>query len=184
MKIYTKTGDRGDTSLFGGERVQKNHQRINAYGTVDELNAFIGLALTEIKSDEVRNILIDLQNKLFIVGSDLATPENEKNKKLNIIRTSEEFIKKAESDIDNFTEKLDELRNFILPGGSKGSAMLHVCRTICRRAEREIVALKNSEKVNQNILIFLNRISDLLFVLSRYENKVSNFPDTIWNPHP
>ncbi|WP_290664269.1 cob(I)yrinic acid a,c-diamide adenosyltransferase [Ignavibacterium sp.] len=184
MKIYTKTGDKGDTSLFGGERVQKNHQRINAYGTVDELNAFIGLALTEIKSDEVRNILIDLQNKLFIVGSDLATPENEKNKKLNIIRTSEEFIKKAESDIDNFTEKLDELRNFILPGGSKGSAMLHVCRTICRRAEREIVALKNSEKVNQNILIFLNRISDLLFVLSRYENKVSNFPDTIWNPHP
>ncbi|GMU96658.1 MAG: cob(I)yrinic acid a,c-diamide adenosyltransferase [Ignavibacterium album] len=184
MKIYTKTGDKGDTSLFGGERVQKNHQRINAYGTVDELNAFIGLALTEIKSDEVRNILIDLQNKLFIVGSDLATPETEKNKKLNIIRTSEEFIKKAESDIDNFTEKLDELRNFILPGGSKGSAMLHVCRTICRRAEREIVALKNSEKVNQNILIFLNRISDLLFVLSRYENKVSNFPDSIWNPHP
>lgn len=184
MKIYTKTGDKGETSLFGGERVQKNNQRINAYGTVDELNAFIGLALTETKSDEVRNVLIDLQNKLFVVGSDLATPETEKNKKLKISRTNEDFIKKAESDIDNFTEKLDELRNFILPGGSKSSAMLHVCRTICRRAEREIVALKSSEIVNQNIIVFLNRISDLLFVLSRYENKVSNYPDTIWNPHP
>lgn len=182
MKIYTKTGDKGETSLFGGERVQKNNQRINAYGTVDELNAFIGLALTEIKSDEIRNVLIDLQNKLFIVGSDLATPDTEKNKKLNITRTSEDFIKKAEADIDIFTEKLDELRNFILPGGSKGSAMLHVCRTICRRAEREIVALKNFEKINENIIVFLNRISDLFFVLSRYENKVSNYPDTIWKP--
>lgn len=182
MKIYTKTGDKGETSLFGGKRVQKNNQRINAYGTVDELNAFIGLALTEIKSDEIRNVLIDLQNKLFIVGSDLATPDTEKNKKLNITRTGEDFIKKAEADIDIFTEKLDELRNFILPGGSKGSAMLHVCRTICRRAEREIVALKNFEKINENIIVFLNRISDLFFVLSRYENKVSNYPDTIWKP--
>ncbi|MFN3694631.1 MAG: ATP:cob(I)alamin adenosyltransferase, partial [Ignavibacterium sp.] len=90
MKIYTKTGDKGETSLFGGERVQKNNQRINAYGTVDELNAFIGLALTETKSDEVRNVLIDLQNKLFVVGSDLATPETEKNKKLNISCTNED----------------------------------------------------------------------------------------------
>ncbi|MEP0861476.1 MAG: cob(I)yrinic acid a,c-diamide adenosyltransferase [Ignavibacterium sp.] len=182
MKIYTKTGDKGETSLFGGERVQKNNQRINAYGTVDELNAFIGLALTEIKSDEIRNVLIDLQSKLFIVGSDLATPDTEKSKKLNITRTGEDFIKKAEADIDIFTDKLDELRNFILPGGSKGSAMLHVCRTICRRAEREIVALKNFEKINENIIVFLNRISDLFFVLSRYENKVSNYPDTIWKP--
>ncbi|AFH48505.1 Cob(I)alamin adenosyltransferase [Ignavibacterium album JCM 16511] len=182
MKIYTKTGDKGETSLFGGERVKKSNQRINAYGTIDELNSFIGLALTEVKSNEIRDLLIDLQNKLFVVGSDLATPDTEKNKKLNITRTEENFIKKAESDIDNFTEKLDELRNFILPGGSKGSAMLHVCRTICRRAEREVVALKELEKVNENIIIFLNRISDLFFVLSRYENKVSNQPDTVWNP--
>lgn len=183
MKIYTKTGDKGETSLFGGERVKKNNLRINAYGTIDELNAFIGLALTEIKSEEIKTVLLDLQNKLFTVGSDLATPNTEKNKKLNIPRTKEEFIKKAESDIDNFTEKLSELRNFILPGGSKGSAMLHVCRTISRRAEREIVTLKNSEEVNDNILVFLNRISDLFFVLSRYENKVSNHPDIIWNPN-
>lgn len=182
MKIYTKTGDKGETSLFGGERVQKNNLRINAYGTIDELNAFIGLAITEIKSEEVKNVLVDLQNKLFVVGSDLATPETEKNQKLNISRTSKDYITKAESDIDTFTDKLDELRNFILPGGSKGSALLHVCRTISRRAEREIVALKNSEFLNDNILVFMNRISDLFFVLSRYENKVSNHPDIIWNP--
>lgn len=182
MKIYTKTGDKGETSLFGGERVKKYHQRINAYGTIDELNAFIGLALTEIKSDEIKEVLTDLQNKLFIVGSDLATPETENNKKLNITRTGAEFITKAETDIDRFTSKLDELRNFILPGGSKGSAMLQVCRTICRRAEREVVELKNSEKINENIIVFLNRVSDLFFVLSRYENKVSKHPDVIWKP--
>lgn len=182
MKIYTKTGDKGETSLFGGERVLKNNQRINAYGTIDELNAFIGLAITEIKSEEIKDVLFDLQNKLFVVGSDLATPENEKNNKVKISRTSEEFIKKTEADIDNFTDKLDELRNFILPGGSKGSAMLHVCRTISRRAEREVVALKNSEAINDHILVFLNRVSDLFFVLSRYENKVSNNPDIIWKP--
>lgn len=182
MKIYTKTGDKGETSLFGGERVQKNNQRINAYGTIDELNAFIGFAITEIKSSEIKEVLLDLQNKLFTVGSDLATPDTEKNKKLDISRTQKEFIDKAESDIDKFNGQLEELRNFILPGGSKGSAILHICRTICRRAEREVVALKNSEKVNENIIVFLNRISDLFFVLSRYENKVSNQPDTIWKP--
>lgn len=182
MKIYTKTGDKGETSLFGGERVQKNNQRINAYGTIDELNAFIGFAITEIKSSEIKEVLLDLQNKLFTVGSDLATPDTEKNKKLGISRTQQEFIDKAESDIDKFNGQLEELRNFILPGGSKGSAILHICRTICRRAEREVVALKNSEKVNENIIVFLNRISDLFFVLSRYENKVSNQPDTIWKP--
>lgn len=182
MKIYTKTGDKGETGLFGGERVLKNNLRINAYGTIDELNSFIGLAITEVVSTEIREVLIDLQNKLFVVGSDLATPDTDKNKKLNISRTSDDFIKKAESDIDNFSEKLDELRNFILPGGSKSSALLHVCRTICRRAEREVVALKNSELINENIIVFLNRISDLFFVLSRYENKVTNTPDTIWKP--
>lgn len=182
MKIYTKSGDKGETSLFGGERVQKHNQRISAYGTVDELNAFIGLALTEVKSNEIRDVLIDLQNKLFIVGSDLATPDTEKNKKLKIERTSSDFIQKAENDIDSFTDKLEELRNFILPGGSKGSAILHICRTVCRRAEREVVALKQTEYINDNVVVFLNRLSDLFFVLSRYENKVSAHPDIIWKP--
>jgi cob(I)alamin adenosyltransferase len=182
MKIYTKTGDKGETSLFGGERVSKNHQRICAYGTIDELNSFIGLALTEVKSQEIKDILKDIQNKLFIVGSDLATPQTDKNNKLNIQRTSEKFIIDAEKDIDTISEKLDPLRNFILPGGSKGSALLHICRTITRRAEREIVALKKMDNISDNILVFLNRLSDLFFVLSRYENKVSNIPETKWNP--
>ncbi len=182
MKIYTKTGDKGETGLLGGERVSKDSLRINAYGTLDELNAFIGLAISEVKSDEICNVLIDLQNKLFVVGSDLATPENEKNKKLNIVRTPISFIDKTEKDIDKFDAQLDELKNFILPGGSKGAALLHICRTISRRAEREIVALKNTVSIGDNILIFINRISDLFFVLSRFENKYSNIPDTKWIP--
>lgn len=182
MKIYTKTGDKGETGLFGGERVSKDNVRICAYGTIDELNSFIGLAITEIKSDEIKNILVDIQNKLFVVGSDLATPETEKNKKLNIQRTSETFISDAERDIDIITEKLEPLRNFILPGGSKGAALLHICRTVSRRAEREIVQLKKMDYISDNILVFLNRLSDLFFVLSRFENKVSNIPDTKWNP--
>lgn len=182
MKIYTKTGDKGETGLMGGERVSKDHIRINAYGTVDELNSFIGFAITEVKSQEIKDILIDIQNKLFVVGSDLATPENEKNKKLNIQRTSEDFITKAENDIDFITDKLEPLRNFILPGGSKGAAMLHICRTVSRRAERQVVELKKMDYISDNILIFLNRLSDLFFVLSRYENQVSGFSETKWNP--
>ncbi len=182
MKIYTKTGDKGETGLFGGERVSKDSLRLNAYGTLDELNAFIGLAISEVKSDEISNVLIDLQNKLFVVGSDLAAPETEKNKKLKIFRTPTEYIIETEHNIDRFEAQLSELKNFILPGGSKGAALLHICRTISRRAEREIVALKNTVTIGDNILIFINRISDLFFVLSRFENKYSNIPDTKWIP--
>ena len=182
MKIYTKTGDNGDTGLFGGERVGKNSQRINAYGTIDELNAYIGLAVTEIKDKKVKKDLILIQNQLFTVGTDLATPENEKTRKLNIKRTPVSYYEKIEDLIDDYDSKLAELKNFILPGGSKGSALLHICRTVCRRAEREVVALKDVVKIENNIVIFLNRLSDLLFVLSRFENKVSNRPDTIWDP--
>lgn len=182
MKIYTKTGDQGETGLFGGERVSKDNKRICAYGTIDELNSFIGVAITEINSEEIRNILLDIQNKLFTVGSDLATPDNEKNKKLNIQRTPKDFITKVENDIDTISDKLEPLRNFILPGGSKGSALLQVCRTVARRAEREIVELKKVDYISDNILVFFNRLSDLLFVLSRYENQVSGIPDTKWNP--
>lgn len=182
MKIYTKTGDKGETGLFGGERVSKNHIRIKAYGTVDELNSFIGLAITEVNNQEIKEILTDIQNKLFVVGSDLATPENEKNKKLNIQRTAADFITKAEKDIDLISDKLEPLRNFILPGGSKGAALLHICRTVARRAEREIVELKKIDYISDNILVFLNRLSDLFFVLSRFENQVSGIPDTKWIP--
>ncbi len=181
MKIYTKTGDNGETGLFGGERVPKNSPRIEAYGTVDELNSSIGLALTEAVDGEVKELLLKLQNELFTLGSDLATPENEKNKKLNVARVPEKFYIEIENAIDHFESKLKPLKNFILPGGSKSAALLHVCRTICRRAERRVVELKKHEDVNDNIIIFLNRISDLLFVLARYENSVSNVPDTKWN---
>jgi len=182
MKIYTRTGDKGETGLFGGERVSKSNLRLNAYGSIDELNSFLGLVITEVTSKEIIDVLTDLQNKLFVLGADLAAPETEKNKKLKITRLPESYIKDTEQAIDKFDAGLDELKNFILPGGSKGSALLHVCRTISRRAEREVVALKNTEHIGENIIIFLNRLSDLFFVLSRFENKYSNIPDTKWIP--
>jgi len=182
MKIYTKTGDKGETSLFGGERVGKNNVRIKAYGSLDELNSFIGLTLAKVKNKKIKEVLFNLQNKLFIVGSDLATPSTEKNKKLNIQRTPPEYINEVEKWIDDFSSDLDELKNFILPGGSEGAAFLHVCRTIARRAEREIVELKRNEQITENVIIFINRISDLFFVLSRFENKHSNIPDVKWIP--
>jgi cob(I)alamin adenosyltransferase len=182
MKIYTKTGDKGETGLFGGERVSKNNLRLNAYGSIDELNSFLGLAVIEVTNGDIKNILKDLQNKLFVLGSDLATPETEKNVKLKITRLPDSYITDTEQSIDKYEAQLDELKNFILPGGSKGSAILHICRTISRRAEREVVALKNTEHIGENIVIFLNRLSDLFFVLSRFENKYSNIPDTKWIP--
>ncbi|MBK7630717.1 MAG: cob(I)yrinic acid a,c-diamide adenosyltransferase [Ignavibacteriales bacterium] len=182
MKIYTKTGDTGETGLFGGTRVLKNDLRLNAYGSIDELNSFVGLTILEVNCVEIKNVLMDLQNKLFVLGSDLATPETEKNVKLNITRLPDSYILDTEKTIDDFEANLDELKNFILPGGSKGSALLHICRTISRRAEREVVALKNTEHIGENIVIFLNRLSDLFFVLSRFENKYLNIPDTKWIP--
>jgi len=182
MKIYTKTGDKGETGLFGGERVSKDSLRISAYGTIDELNSYIGYTITETKDESIKKNLSLIQNYLFTVGSDLATPETEKNTKLKIQRTPESFYLEIERMIDKYDSELDELKNFILPGGSKSAALLHVCRTVCRRAEREVVALKKTVTISYNIVIFLNRLSDLFFVLSRFENKVSNIPDTIWNP--
>jgi len=182
MKIYTKTGDKGETGLFGGERVSKDSPRISAYGTIDELNSFIGLAITKVKNDDVKKCLLKIQNYLFIIGADLATPDTDKTKKLDIQRTPVSFYKELEKLIDEFDVQLDELKNFILPGGSESASLLHICRTVCRRAEREVVALKKSVTIDDNIIIFLNRLSDLLFVLSRIENKISKHPDTIWNP--
>jgi cob(I)alamin adenosyltransferase len=182
MKIYTKTGDKGETGLFGGERVSKDSIRISAYGTIDELNSFLGYTITEVKDASVKDTLLKIQNYLFTIGSDLATPVTEKNEKLKIQRTPESFYKEIEKMIDYYDGQLEELKNFILPGGSKSASLLHICRTVCRRAEREVVALKKSVNIEDNIIIFLNRLSDLFFVLSRFENKVSNHHDTIWNP--
>jgi cob(I)alamin adenosyltransferase len=180
MKIYTKTGDKGDTGLFGAGRVPKDSLRIEAYGTIDELNSFIGAAITEIKEEGVKELLLKIQNELFLTGTDLATPNFEKDEKLKIKRVPAEYHLNLEKEIDKYEDKLDELKNFILPGGSKSASFLHICRTICRRAERKVVTLSKKEKLNENIQIYLNRLSDLFFVLSRIENKVSNYPDVIW----
>lgn len=180
MKIYTKGGDKGETGLFGGKRVSKDSIRIEAYGSVDELNSFLGLAEIEIRDSAVKEEIRNIQNQLFDVGADLATPDDSKAEKFNIKRISEEYSFKLEKLIDEYDSKLDDLKNFILPGGSKGAAMLHVCRTIARRAERNVVSLSKTESINKNIVIYLNRLSDLFFVLSRFENKVSNIPDIPW----
>jgi cob(I)alamin adenosyltransferase len=180
MKIYTKTGDKGETGLFGGERVPKNSLRIDAYGTIDELNSFIGLAVNETRNGEIKELLEEIQNDLFQIGSDLATPISEKTKKLHIKRVTDLMFLKLEGEIDRFEEKLEPLRNFILPGGTKGASLMHISRTVCRRAERLVTALKDAEEINGNILIYLNRLSDLMFVLSRFENSSSGVADVKW----
>ena len=180
MKIYTKTGDQGMTSLFGGERVRKDHLRIDAYGSVDETNSFIGLALTEVKDEELTSTLTKIQSHLFVVGSDLASPLETTSDNKNVPRVTENFILDAEEDVDHFTSRMPELKHFILPGGTKGAAFLHTARTVCRRAERKVITLSKSAEISKSISVYLNRLSDLLFVLARYENFVNNTPDIEW----
>lgn len=180
MKIYTKGGDKGETGLFGGERVSKDSLRIDSYGTIDELNSFIGLAIIEVKDGDIKKLLSRIQNQLFTLGSDLATPDTERNKKFNVPRVKEDLVLELEKEIDMFESRNDEIRFFILPGGTKGSTLLHICRTICRRAERNVVSLSKTEEINTNIIIYLNRLSDLFFVLGRYENKINGVEDIKW----
>lgn len=180
MKIYTKTGDEGETSLFGGERVWKDNPRISAYGTVDELNALLGISINEINDGELKELIKSIQNDLFTLGSDLATPNDKGNKGFVIPRVEKKFVEKLERSIDRFDSLLPELRSFILPGGSKGTGFLHLARTVCRRAEREVFALSKTAEINHEIGIYLNRLSDLLFVLARYNNHVSKHPDVEW----
>ncbi|MBI1937358.1 MAG: cob(I)yrinic acid a,c-diamide adenosyltransferase [Ignavibacteriales bacterium] len=180
MKIYTKTGDEGKTSLFGGKRVWKDDLRLHAYGTIDELNSVLGIASGEIKSEELREIIGSIQNDLFTLGSDLATPLGKDTKDFAIPRVDENFIFRLEKFIDNYDNRLPELKNFILPGGTKGASYLHFARTICRRAERETVALGKSVDIGDKIVIYLNRLSDLLFVLARYDNSRNGTPDIHW----
>lgn len=180
MKIYTRTGDQGQTSLFGGQRVFKDNIRIEAYGTVDELNSVIGVALIEIDNPDIYDLLKKVQNQLFSIGSDLATPLDKENSRASISIIKEHHITELENAIDFFDAQLEPLRNFILPGGSGGAAYLHLARTICRRAERRVITLMNTDAINQNILLFLNRLSDLLFVLARFENRTSSIADIPW----
>jgi len=180
MKIYTKTGDKGMTSLFGGKRVWKDNLRIDAYGNVDETNTFIGLALTEIVDTDLIETLTTIQSNLFVVGSDLASPLDNDKPNQKIPRVNQDFIDKAEKEIDFYNDKLPELKQFILSGGTKGAAFLHTARTVCRRAERKVITLSREENIGNFISVYLNRLSDLLFVLARYENFVRNTPDVEW----
>lgn len=178
MKIYTKTGDDGTTSLFSGGRVAKHHQRVDAYGTVDELNSYLGLARASEISDLADSQLKTIQTHLFRLGADLATPIDAKADWL--VRLTHEEVDWLEQIIDTLSQELPELKNFILPGGVLVSAHLHVARTICRRAERLVFALAETDAINEQALIYLNRLSDYLFTLARYENAQSDEAETKW----
>lgn len=177
MKIYTKTGDHGETSLFGGQRVSKNHSRIDAYGTVDELNSILGIARSADPVLEIENILDSVQHVLFVLGADLATPP-EKNSRIQ--RIGNKHVQTLEEAIDQLEKPLEPLKSFILPGGSECSARLHHARTVCRRAERICFSCRQSEIISDEALIFLNRLSDLLFVMARYQNKSVGIEDVKW----
>ena len=178
MKIYTTTGDQGDTSLFGGRRVPKDALRIEAYGTVDELNSALGVARAWKPSNEVNEILGKLQNDLFILGADLAAPGEKRTG--SVERIQQEHITSIERVIDSVEEHLKPLSSFIVPGGSHVAAQLHLARTICRRAERFVVRLSREERIEPSCVVFLNRLSDLLFVLARYANQLDGVDETPW----
>lgn len=179
-KIYTKTGDDGTTALGGGQRVPKNNLRVQAYGTVDELNSQLGVALAQGLSDRLAQTLPAIQNELFHLGSDLCFLEEDK-KKYVIPQVEERHIEKLQTLIDELNEVVGPLKNFILPGGAPGAASLHVARTVCRRAEREIVTLSQTEAVGAYVLPYLNRLSDALFVMARYENYQHGVPEPLWD---
>lgn len=180
MKIYTRKGDRGETSLFGGKRTAKDSLRIEAYGSVDELNAVLGAVRALKPHHELDSILATVQNELFVLGADLATPKGKATK--NVPRIEEQHIVQLEQDIDRLEASLTPLRSFIVPGGSSIAVQLHIARTVCRRAERHLVRLSKKEKIGETPVKFLNRLSDLLFVLARYANKVDGVQEMPWKP--
>lgn len=179
MKIYTKTGDSGETGLFAGPRVRKDHPRIEAYGTVDELNAVLGLVRTEELPTAVDHLLTAIQNELFALGAELATPDALAHGTATL---AEKHIEMLERAIDHYEDALPPLKQFILPGGTRTAALLHIARTVARRAERLVVSLSASpaERIRPQAIIYLNRLSDLLFVLARAVNASSGVADTPW----
>ena len=178
MKIYTKTGDDGTTGVQGGKRISKSNLRIKAYGMIDELNANIGLVLSKKFDDDIENLLRNIQNDLFVAGSDLSNPDltNMKN------RITTEMVTNVEKTIDRLENELPPITNFILPGGHEVASLIHISRTIARRAETIVISLNEKEKINDECIKFLNRLSDLLFVVARIVNKKNGFNDIIWKP--
>ena len=178
MKIYTKTGDDGNTGLQGDFRISKSHSRIMAYGTVDEVNATIGVVLTNNLDNDIKQLLSQIQNDLFLLGSDLS------NQNLNDLknRISLVMVEKLEKSIDKFELELPPITNFILPGGNLAAAQIHQVRTIVRRAETLVVKLSDKDEINSNCIKYLNRLSDLMFVMGRLINKRNGVEDIIWKP--
>ena len=180
MKIYTKTGDKGQTSLVGGQRVSKCCQRLESYGTIDELNSFIGLLITYTKDQLDTDFLTVVQGELFVVGGYLATDNSTREVRQGNIVT-EEMVKTVEREIDRIQGLLPPLKLFILPGGSRGASYAHVCRTVCRRAERHMLRLREEGcEVDENVIAYINRLSDYLFTLARKINMDENVEDITW----
>jgi cob(I)alamin adenosyltransferase len=188
-RVYTRQGDQGETALAGGQRVPKDSARIEAYGTVDELNSFVGVAratVAEITAGEPRfavlaAILLRVQHELFNLGSILATLAEDVHPKQ--ARVTETEVAQLETEMDRMNEELPPLRSFVLPGGSRLNAELHVCRTVCRRAERAAVELARAESIPPETVRYLNRLSDALFVWSRWASHVAGAPETLWEPN-
>ena len=187
MKIYTKTGDTGETALYGGTRVSKSSARVECYGNIDELNSFIGVAKAQVSAESILNQLKKIQFNLFTVGSEAATPADKLtlangNSRLTLIISDKE-IEELEVWMDEMEEKLEPLQYFILPGGGSSATAFHVARTVCRRAERSLVFLNESEEMRPELIKYLNRLSDYLFVLSRFVSKLNNETEEFWNPN-
>ncbi|KOY52358.1 cob(I)yrinic acid a,c-diamide adenosyltransferase [Polaribacter dokdonensis] len=187
MKIYTKTGDEGTTALFGGTRVKKYNLRIDSYGTVDELNAYIGLIKDQNIEDATKDSLLKIQNELFTLGAMLATPPEKETLKsgkerLNIPKVDSNSIQFLENEIDAMDSELPQMTHFILPGGHQAVSFCHVARCVCRRAERLCVELNDEETINSDILKYLNRLSDYLFVLARMLSKQLQVDEIKWIP--
>lgn len=182
MKLYTKTGDDGSTGLFGGQRVGKDALRVEAYGTVDELDACLGLALCAPGLDSYRERLISVQSRLFEVGADLATPhtEGEDVSKRYVPRLDPVSITELEQMIDEASNAVEPMKSFVLPGGCEMAARMHVARTVCRRAERLVVSLAKEDKINPDVTVYLNRLSDLFFALARVANHEADIDDIPW----
>lgn len=179
MKIYTKTGDDGTTGLVGGSRVKKFDIRLEAYGTVDELNASLGVLRSFKISESDKKLIVEIQNKLFNIGSRLASDEKGEAYTANLAITDAQ-IELLENSIDEFEQDLPELTNFILPGGDSASAQCHVARTVCRRAERRVLEFADNTTIHENTVKYLNRLSDFLFVLSRKLAKENGVAETVW----
>jgi cob(I)alamin adenosyltransferase len=181
LKIYTKTGDDGQTGLFGGGRVDKDHPRVDAYGEIDELNAVLGMARAVEMMPRIDEVLVPIQRDLFSIGALLATPDHARmREQLRKARLDDERIAELERAIDACEQELDPLTSFILPGGTPKSAVLHVARTVCRRAERKVVGLRREVELPELVVIYLNRLSDLLFMLARVANRRAGAGEVTW----